>query len=89
LRTINAGARGKCNKGLMVCCLFIAALLTPLGLWVKPTPDGTNAVCCAHRRAIALIAVAGILTAAACLLILVLPQSAPFHHICRFTAIRG
>jgi hypothetical protein len=68
----------------MMCCLFIAGLLAPLGLWVKPAADGSNAICCANRRVATFVAVAGLLTAMASFLILTLPQSAPFHHICRF-----
>jgi hypothetical protein len=73
----------------MICCLFIAGLLAPLGLWITPTTDSSNAACCANRRAAAFVAVAGILTATACLLILTLPQNAPFHHICKFIALPG
>jgi hypothetical protein len=73
----------------MICCLFIAGLLAPLGLWVKPATDGSNTICCANRRAVTFVAVAGILTAAACFLILTLPQNAPFHHICRFITAPG
>jgi hypothetical protein len=73
----------------MICCLFIAGLLAPLGLWVKPATDKSNAICCANRRTAAFVAIAGILTAAACLLMLTLPQNAPFHHICRFITTPG
>ena len=71
----------------MICCLFIAALLAPLGLWVRPAADASGAVCCSHRRMIAFFAVAGIFAAAGCLLLLTLPQAAPFHHICRFIGV--
>jgi len=73
----------------MICCLFIAGLLAPLGLWVRPATNGPNALCCANRGVVIFAAVAGLLAAAACLLILILPQSAPFHHICRFIAAAG
>src|SRR3569833_2741340 len=89
LRTIKAGVRRRCNTRLMICCLFIAALLAPLGLWVKPATNGSDAICCADRRTAAFVAAAGLLIAAACLLILTLPQNAPFHHLCRFITAPG
>jgi len=73
----------------MICCLLIAGWLAPLCLWVKPAADGSDAICCANRRTAVFVAVAGTLTAAACLLILTLPQNAPFHHICRFITAPG
>ena len=77
----------------MFCCLLAAAVLGPLGLWVrsgvKAAADGSDAICCANRRTVIFVAVAGMLTAAVCLLILTLPQNAPFHHICRFIAAPG
>ena len=68
----------------MFCCLLVVAVLGPLGLWAKPTNDGSKAICCANRRVTAFVAAAGILAATVCFLVLTLPQSAPFHHICRF-----
>ena len=73
----------------MFCCLLAAAVLGPLGLWAVPAADRSGAVCCANRRAAIFVTAAGILAAGACLLLLTLPQSAPFHHICRFIAAPG
>jgi len=89
LRTIKAGAWRQWHTDLMICCLFIAGLLAPLGLWVGPVTNGANALCCANRGAVIFVAVAGLFMAATCLLILTLPQNAPFHHICRLITASG
>ena len=67
----------------MICCLFIAALLAPLGLRAAPLPTG--GACCTHRLVVP-VAIAGAFVAAGCLLLLTGAQAAPFHHICRFLA---
>src|SRR3954464_4168507 len=69
----------------MICCLFVAAVLSPLGLWALPRPAGNGADCCATRPLLRVMAVAGVLAAAACLAAFLL-QPVPFQHICRFLA---
>jgi hypothetical protein len=73
----------------MFCCLLAAAVLGPLGLWLAPATQGSGAICCTNRRTAIFVAAAGLFIAAVCLLILTLPQNAPFHHICRFIAAPG
>jgi hypothetical protein len=91
LRWIKAPATGGCINFEMVCCLLVAALLAPLGLWATaPLSEQTGATCCANRRMLVVVAVLGISAAIGCLLLLTVPQAAPFHHICRFViAPRG
>jgi hypothetical protein len=68
----------------MICCLFIAALLAPLGFSLVPAGTRTGAACCVNRSAILLVG--GVIAATLCIMLLSIPQAAPFHHICRFSS---
>ena len=74
----------------MLCCLVIAALLGPIGLWaISGVRRGGEADCCAgSRRRLFIIAGAVILAAALCLAAFVLwaPEPTSFRHMCRFIA---
>jgi hypothetical protein len=68
---------------VMFCCLIAAALLGPLGLWVRARPVGPD--CCVdNRRTIRLAALAALAVAGLCLAMFLLAsfQPAPFRHIC-------
>ena len=69
----------------MVCCMLMAIVLGPLGLWVMPNwrPDAGSACCPNNRRSnIAWIMIlSGGLSLAAGLFILSQPST--FQHICR------
>jgi len=74
----------------MLCCLAIAALLGPIGLWaVSGARRAGEADCCAgKRRGLFVIAGAVLVAAALCLAAFVLwaPGPASFRHMCRFIA---
>jgi hypothetical protein len=72
----------------MICCLFAALLLGPLGFWTMPRArDGGGADCCVRSRRLMWIVTAVVLaTAVLCLGAWLLSRNDPatFHHICRF-----
>jgi hypothetical protein len=70
----------------MLCCLFVAALLAPFGVFAR-LPGGQAPACCAKKRMLLLAAGFGVFATGACLLLLIVPQAAPFHHICRFITV--
>jgi hypothetical protein len=71
----------------MICCLLVALVLGPLGLWVLPRArEAGGRECCAGKRRVTRIAGFGALAVTAiCLGAWVLWRSQPatFHHICR------
>jgi hypothetical protein len=80
---------GMAKLPMMICCLFIAALLAPFGLKMSPVMGQSAAACCANRRMLFLAAAILVSVAAVCATFFIAPQAAPFHHICRLIGARG
>jgi hypothetical protein len=72
----------------MICCLLVALVLGPLGLWTLPRArEVGGAECCAgKRRAMRIAGFGALAVTAICLGAWVLSRdhAATFHHICRF-----
>jgi len=66
----------------MLCCIFVVAVLGPLGLWAMPraTTQGGPDCCTGNRRKMMIVGL--IAVAALCLAGLLLSWSGPFRHIC-------
>ena len=73
------------TDGNMVCCMLLAIVLGPLGLWVMPSSRlNKDAACCANT-ARSTVAAIMILSGGLCLAagLVLWSQPATFQHICR------
>jgi len=75
----NLGARH-----VMLCCIFVVAMLGPLGLWAIPraATQGGPDCCIGSRRKMMFIGLIAVAVAALCLAAILLGGIGPFRHIC-------
>ena len=68
----------------MLCCIFVVAVVGPLGLWAMPRvrTQGGPDCCTGNRRKMMIIGSIAVAIAALCLTGLLLGRSGPFRHIC-------
>jgi len=74
----------------MLCCIFVVAVLAPLGLWAMPraTTQGGPDCCTGNRRKMMIVGLIAVAIAALCLAGLLLSRTGPplFRHICSIWA---
>jgi len=68
----------------MLCCIFVVAVLAPLGLWAMPraTTQGGPDCCTSNRRKMTIIGLIVVAITTLCLTGLLLGRSGSFRHIC-------